>query len=113
MYQICVAAFVIGCIALPFSNQITGPIGGSNALGSDHTSHGASGFGSGSRWEHNQTVFGHVEPELNDTADNSTDYCDSSGQVYAVGVNDNSIERVPIAVWSVLISISLLIFFSK
>ena len=113
MYQICVAAFVIGCIALPFSNQITGPIRGGSTLGSDHASQGVSGFGSSSGWEQNQTVFGHVDPELNGTAANSTDYCDSSGQEYVVGVNDNSIERVPFAIWSVLISINLLIFLSK
>ena len=92
--QFGVIIFIICCIVLPFSNRITGPI--TSAEAANDTSN-FSGSGSGN-----------ITLDLNTTDLNSTLYC-GDDQEDLIGVNPDSIKRVPIQVWAVLITVMVLI----
>ena len=75
--------FAVSCVLLPFSSQITGPIPNTSVLNASLV---YSGSGSGSEFQ-NSTAF---------------DYCgnDLSEEMH---VNTNSVKRIPIYVWVVVI----------
>ena len=107
--QFSTVVFVISCICIPFSNQITGPIGGTDAVSTSQNASLFSGSGSGSGWD--LSLIQNVTQELNTTL-NSTDYCNNVlGDVR--GVNENSIKRVPIIVWLVLLTFVLFMVMSR
>lgn len=102
--QFGISIFVICYMLLPFSNRITGPIS-SSAGGpcSSNTTENMSVFsGSGSGIFENETL------NLN----GSTDYCGTE-DFDTIGVNENSVARVPIRVWLMLISIMFLLVISR
>ena len=67
---------------LPFSNQITGPVPVPESLNDTF-----SGSGSGSGLQ------------------NSTDYCGNDLSSTSVSVNENSVKRIPVYIWAVVIGI--------
>jgi len=84
--------YAVSCVLLPFSNQITGPIPNTSAL---NASLSYSGSGSGSGFQ------------------NSTfDYCgnDLSDEMHA---NKNSVIRIPIYVWVVVVTTLLLMMVAR
>jgi len=78
---------------LPFSNQITGPIPNTSAL---NTSLSYSGSGSGSGFK-NSTTFDYCGNDLSDE----------------MQVNINSVKRIPIYVWVVVVIFLLIMVVSR
>ena len=82
--------FAAMCVLLPFSNQITGPVPvpthPNHTLSGSASSDGSgSGFGVGLL--------------------NTTDYCGNDLNSTAVTVNENSVKRIPVYIWVVVIGI--------
>ena len=82
--------FAATCMLLPFSNQITGPVPvpthqNDTFSGSGCGNGSESGFGSGLL--------------------NSTDYCGNDLNSTAISVNENSVKRIPVYIWVVVIGI--------
>lgn len=107
--QVSILVFIISCVCIPFSNKITGPISGTDTVSTSQNTSLFSGSGSGGGW--NLSLIQNVTQELNTTL-NSTDYCNTV-QEDVIGVNENSIKRVPITVWLVLITFVLLMVVSR
>ena len=88
--------FAIFVVLLPLSNRISGPISSSDDMAS------GSGSGNGSGLE---------------LVDNSTDYCGTplypSDNVTDTSINVDSVSRVPSRVWAVLLTITVVIVFSR
>ena len=85
--------FAVSCVLLPFSNQITGPIPNTSAL---NASLSYSGSGSGSGFQ-NSTTFDYCENDLSD-------------EMHA---NINSVIRIPIYVWVVVVITLLVMMVSR
>ena len=94
---------------LPFSNRITGPIEPQDPLCINATSNSSSIF-SGSGSGSGSGVFENATFDLNATDTNSTAYCEIED---VMDVNDNSIKRVPITVWLVLLGVMGLLVISR
>ena len=82
--------FAATCVLLPFSNQITGPVPvpthkNDTFSGSGCGNGSESGFGSGLL--------------------NATDYCGNDLNSTAISVNENSVKRIPVYIWVVVIGI--------
>ena len=82
--------FAAMCVLLPFSNQITGPV-----LVPTHQNDTFSGSGCG-----NGSESGFGSGLLN-----STDYCGNDLNSTAISVNENSVKRIPVYIWAVVIGI--------
>ena len=82
--------FAATCVLLPFSNQITGPVPVPTHP-NDTFSGSGSGNGSGSGFESGLL--------------NATDYCGNDLNSTAVSVNENSVKRIPVYIWVVVIGI--------
>ena len=82
--------FAATCVLLPFSNQITGPVPVPTHPNDTFSSIG-SGNGSGSGFESGLL--------------NATDYCGNDLNSTAVSVNENSVKRIPVYIWVVMIGI--------
>ena len=89
---------------LPFSNRITGPIEPQDPLCLNATSNSSSSIFSGSGSGSGSGVF------ENATDTNSTAYCEIDD---VIGVNENSIKRVPISVWLILLAVMCLLVISR
>ena len=93
---------------LPFSNKITGPIssptGGPCSADNNSSSSSSSSLFSGSG---SGSVF---DNSSNFTDTNSTDFCEMG---YEIGVNENSISRVPLKVWAILLTVMVLLAISR
>ena len=85
--------FAVSCVLLPFSNQITGPIPNTSAL---NTSLSYSGSGSGSGF-HNSRTFDYCGNDLSDE----------------MQVNINSVRRIPIYIWVVVVIFLLIMVVSR
>ena len=108
--------FFIACyLILPFSNRITGPIssptsgpcsegGGGGDVNSSSSESIFSGSGSGGGGG------GPFDNYSNTTNDSSTSYCSVD---YEIGVNHNSIQRVPLRVWTFLFVLMVLLVISR
>ena len=81
-FRLAVLVFAVSCVLLPFSNQITGPVPVPESLNDTF-----SGSGSGSGLQ------------------NSTDYCGNDLSSTSVSVNENSVKRIPVYIWAVVIGI--------
>ena len=82
--------FAAMCVLLPFSSQITGPVPvpthpNDTSSGSVSENGSGSGFGSGLL--------------------NTTDYCGNDLNSTVVSVNENSVKRIPVYIWVVVIGI--------
>lgn len=98
--QFGISMFVVCYMLLPFSNRITGPIS-SSAGGpcSSNTTGNVSIFsGSGSGIFENETL--------------NLNYCGTE-DFDTIGVNENSVRRVPIRVWLMLISLMVLLVIAR
>ena len=82
--------FAATCVLLPFSNQITGPVPVPTHP-NDTFSGSGSGNGSGSGFESGLL--------------NATDYCGNDLNSTAISVNENSVKRIPVYIWLVVIGI--------
>ena len=85
--------YAVSCVLLPFSNQITGPIPNTSAL---NTSLSYSGSGSGSGF-HSSRTFDYCGNDLSDE----------------MQVNINSVKRIPIYVWVVVVIFLLIMVVSR
>ena len=85
--------YAVSCVLLPFSNQITGPIPNMSTL---NASLSYSGSGSGSGFQ-NSTTFDYCENDLSD-------------EMHA---NINSVIRIPIYVWVVVVITLLVMMVSR
>ena len=86
-FRLAVLVFAATFVLLPFSNQITGPVPGSNDT--------FSGSGSGSGlW-------------------NNTDYCGNDLNSMNVSVNENSVKRIPVYIWAAVIGIFVFVVVSR
>ena len=85
--------FAVSCVLLPFSNQITGPIPNTSAL---NASLSYSGSGSGSGFQ-NITTFDYCGNDLSDE----------------MQVNINSVRRIPIYIWVVVVIFLLIMVVSR
>lgn len=74
--------FVFGCLLLPWSNTITGPIQEEEVMAGESGSGNESGSG----------------VSLNETI---TDYCGRSADESSI--NENSVKRIPAKVWAILL----------
>lgn len=104
--QLGITIFIVCYMLLPFSNRITGSVDTSpdGPCGNNTSADSLPGSGSGSGIFNNTTV------DLNATDANSTQYCTVD---YEIGVNDNSITRVPLRVWSLLLFVMTLLVMSR
>ena len=89
-FRLAVLVFTAACVLLPFSNQITGPVPVPESLNDTF-----SGSGSGSGLQ------------------NSTDYCGNDLSSTSVSVNENSVKRIPVYIWAVVIGILVFSAISK
>ena len=105
--QLGIAISTACTIVLPFSSRIAGPLSGSANgpcnNGSSPTVFSGSGSGGSG-------IFDTATLDLNATDANSTQYCQID---YVIGVNDNSIARLPFRVWIVLLSVMILLVVSR
>ena len=89
-FRLAVLVFAAACVLLPFSNQITGPVPVPESLNDTF-----SGSGSGSGLQ------------------NSTDYCGNDLSSTSVSVNENSVKRIPVYIWAVVIGIFVFLVISR
>ena len=89
-FRLAMLMFAAMCVLLPFSNQITGPVPVPT-----HPNHTLSGSGSGDG-------FG---SGLGIGLLNATDYCGNDLNSTAISVNENSVKRIPVYIWVVVIGI--------
>ena len=82
--------FAAMCVLLPFSNQITGPV---PVPTHQNDTFSGSGCGNGS-----ESGFGIGLL-------NATDYCGNDLNSTAISVNENSVKRIPVYIWAVVIGI--------
>jgi MFS family permease len=102
--QFGILVFIVCYMLLPFSNRITGPIEPQDPLCLNATSNSSSSIFSGSGSGSGSGVF------ENATDTNSTAYCEIDD---VIGVNENSIKRVPISVWLILLAVMCLLVISR
>ena len=89
-FRLAMLMFAATCVLLPFSNQITGPVPVPTHP-NDTFSGSGSGNGSGSGFESGLL--------------NATDYCGNDLNSTAISVNENSVKRIPVYIWLVVIGI--------
>ena len=104
--QMGISIFIVCYMLLPFANRITGPVDTSpdGPCGNGTSADDLSGSRSGSGILDNATL------DLNATDSNSTQYCTVD---YEIGVNENSIVRVPLRVWALLLFVMTLLVMSR
>lgn len=102
--QFGISIFVVCYMLLPFSNRITGPISSTSGPCSNTTGNLSVFSGSGSGIFEDET--------LNLNGSTGVNYCGSE-DYDAIGVNENSVMRVPLRVWAMLISIMVLLVISR
>ena len=88
MLRLTLVAFAVGIVLIPWSSRITGPIDQPESAINI-----SSGFGSGSG------------------AESDLGFCGFS--VSQESVNEDSIKRIPVCVWAILLLTIFLIFFSR
>ena len=94
----CVICFFI----LPFSSHITGPIGGpAEELCTSNTS---------STPPSSESVFSSGSGGGALSGGNSTQFC---GLEYEIGVNEDSVARIPLRVWAMLLAVMALLVISR